>query len=393
MRNLIRNLAFLLTFTLICMAPVKAFDDERPSAVFTVNDSSDTVDVMPGDGICADNFGSCTLRAAVTEANLTTASDTITFAPDLASVINLTRGQLSITNPITIAGPGARNLTIQRTMSPNASSFRLFDITAPLEMSGVTLKNGKGTTGGAIRTTAVIILSEMAITGNQAKAGAAIYFSDTSIVSFSVVERCLINGNVASGQGGAIYTSTDTLVTIHSSTMTGNSAQQAGAIANNGWTILVNNTIVRNSARYLSQVVNTPGSKLELLNNIVGLDSGRSNSSISGSIYSHGGNIITNPAESRGWSATDILKDLDLRLGTLANNGGPTDSMAPLPDSPAIDNGVHCFTCLGLWEYRVFYDQRGYNRTVGRVDIGAVELNSVPPAIQLKTASIRPPSR
>jgi CSLREA domain-containing protein len=36
---------------------------------FTVNTTEDTVDVNPGDGICADSSGNCSLRAAIMEAN------------------------------------------------------------------------------------------------------------------------------------------------------------------------------------------------------------------------------------------------------------------------------------------------------------------------------------
>ncbi len=90
MRNLIPNSAILASFIVFLFAPVMALQDERPSAVFTVDEASDALDVVPGDGICADSVGNCTLRAAVTEANFTTAPDTITFVDDLASIINLT---------------------------------------------------------------------------------------------------------------------------------------------------------------------------------------------------------------------------------------------------------------------------------------------------------------
>jgi predicted outer membrane repeat protein len=219
----------------------------------------------------------------------------------------------------------------------------------------------------------------MAMTGNQANAGGAIYFGDLPILVDSVIERCLINGNTARGQGGAVYTSLDTWVKIRSSTLTDNNSQQAGAIANNGWTILVNNTIVRNSARFWSQLVNSPGSTFVLVNNIVGVDAGRSNGSVSGNFGSFGGNIITNSRGSSGWNSNDLLQEADPRIGNLANNGGPTDSIAPLPDSPAIDRGNSCVVffsgCDGTSDYTVLFDQRGYQRAFGRVDVGAIELN------------------
>lgn len=382
MRYLLLKSALLFAFVLLLFASALVAQDGRPSAVFTVNEASDTVDATPGDGICADSLGNCTLRAAVTEANLTAARDTINFVDGLAITITLTRGQLSITNPLTITGPGARNLTIQRTTAPNSSLFRLFDVSASTEISGVTLKNGNASTGGAIRALANIVLRDMAMTGNQANAGGAVYFSDLPILVDSVIERCLINGNTARGQGGAVYTAPDTWVKIRSSTLTDNNSQQAGAIANNGWTILVNNTIVRNSARFWSQMVNSPGSTFVLVNNIVGLDAGRSNGSVSGSFGSFGGNIITNSRGSSGWNSNDFLEEPDPHLGNIANNGGPTDSIAPLPESPAIDRGNSCVVflsgCDDTSDYNVRFDQRGYQRAFGRVDIGAIELNSVP---------------
>ncbi len=62
----------------------------------------------------------------------------------------------------------------------------------------------------------------------------------------------------------------------------------------------------------------------------------------------------------------------DLRLGALADNGGPTLTMWPQPDSPALDRGDPAFNQSGA------VDQRGRPRVAnGRTDVGAVELNPV----------------
>src|SRR5215471_6164034 len=57
------------------VAPVIAMP--LPDPTFTVNTTADTVDANPGDGICADSNGQCSLRAAVMEANATQGNDTI----------------------------------------------------------------------------------------------------------------------------------------------------------------------------------------------------------------------------------------------------------------------------------------------------------------------------
>ena len=47
------------------------------AATFVVSSTVDSVDVAPGDGVCADSLGLCTLRAAIQEANAFPGADTI----------------------------------------------------------------------------------------------------------------------------------------------------------------------------------------------------------------------------------------------------------------------------------------------------------------------------
>jgi hypothetical protein len=70
------------------------------------------------------------------------------------------------------------------------------------------------------------------------------------------------------------------------------------------------------------------------------------------------------------------------QLGPLQNNGGSTQTHAPLPGSPAIDAG-NSFGCRDQFGELLLRDQRGLRRTVdgnrdgtARCDIGAVEFGS-----------------
>ncbi len=93
-----------------------------PAITMTVNTTSDTVDVNPGNGVCADSLGYCSLRAAVMEANADPGS-TIQFAASLnGTPIVLTRtgndynansGDLDINANMTITGNGSSNTIIQ----------------------------------------------------------------------------------------------------------------------------------------------------------------------------------------------------------------------------------------------------------------------------------------
>src|SRR5205823_15034975 len=74
------------------------------------------------------------------------------------------------------------------------------------------------------------------------------------------------------------------------------------------------------------------------------------------------------------------LVGVDPRLGPLANNGGPTQTMALLPGSPALNAGSNALIPAG-----VTTDQRGsgFARVWagGTVDIGAFEVQDDPPTI------------
>ncbi len=87
-----------------------------PGRTFTVNSTADTPDATPGDTICADSQGACTLRAAITEADWDVGDDRIEFNIPGTGIpqIRLTSGLPLITSlqgTLTIDGytqPGAR---------------------------------------------------------------------------------------------------------------------------------------------------------------------------------------------------------------------------------------------------------------------------------------------
>lgn len=82
---------------------------------FLVDSEGDSVDVAPGDGVCADEFEACTLRAAIGESNAWGAPNTVEITSGLA--IELTRGglddnqnvdgDLDVRGDLTIVGNGA----------------------------------------------------------------------------------------------------------------------------------------------------------------------------------------------------------------------------------------------------------------------------------------------
>jgi CSLREA domain-containing protein len=56
---------------------------------FTVDNTGDNPDSSPGDGLCMDSLGRCSLRAAIQEANASAGLDTIAFGVDVAGVVTI----------------------------------------------------------------------------------------------------------------------------------------------------------------------------------------------------------------------------------------------------------------------------------------------------------------
>lgn len=124
------------------------------NAPIVVNDTGDSVPVLPGDGSAEDASGNITLRSAVIEANLQPGADTIelpagTFTLSLAGINEdlAQTGDLDIRDEVTIVGAGP-NLTFI-----DADTLdRIFEVLPGhrLELIGVTLLDGNAAFGGAI---------------------------------------------------------------------------------------------------------------------------------------------------------------------------------------------------------------------------------------------------
>jgi len=75
------------------------------AGTFVVDVSTDLADAAPGNGLCEDVNGDCSLRAAIQEANATPAADIISFAIPGAGIPSITTPALpALTAPVTIDG-------------------------------------------------------------------------------------------------------------------------------------------------------------------------------------------------------------------------------------------------------------------------------------------------
>ena len=183
--------------------------------------------------------GAGSLRAAIAAA---AAGDVIRFDPSLNGQDIVLASQLSVTRELGIEGPGADKIAIS-----GGNRTRIFFATAPLTLSGLTLKNGLGD-GAALyvlRARATVI--SCSFTDNSAPngVGGAIY----NPLSPLEVTNCNFSHNTAPGYGlgGVLYGSPRVTVTMTDCVFTENSADNGGAIYADGPLTLLRCNFTRNS--------------------------------------------------------------------------------------------------------------------------------------------------
>ncbi len=214
---------FLLVFTLILAfsgPPAPSY-----AASFTVDDLGDAVDVTPGDGLCETASNTCTLRAAIQEANSFPGDDvillpagtiTLSIPPDTTDD-NSASGDLDIRSTggsVTIVGMGIGNTVID-----GGGQDRIFHVKgAVVDIRDVTLQNGISDSASS------------AANSNQNGFGGAIY-NQTGTVT---IRSSHIRSNSATDDGGAIYNEFGTVNILENTTIGGPGAGDQNTATNGG---------------------------------------------------------------------------------------------------------------------------------------------------------------
>jgi hypothetical protein len=327
---------------------------------------------------------------------------TINFAATVTSPIVLTNGALTIKTNLDIEGPGPLRLTID---GNNKSSVFQTSSGVTATIAGLTIADGKAVSagginneqatltvkncniannsaffqGGGIFNKGTLTLIDSTVSNNSALQGGGLFNPPTFTMT---VANCTLSTNAA-GLGGGIYS--NGALTVTNSTLWGNSATvripntgSGGGIETNGSGIarVINCTVAGNSAEVNGGGIDTRFARIVLANTIIAGNSLTNPSAmgpdvrctIASLIPGQGYNVIGNTSGSFGWSPNNKL-NVNPLLTPLGNYGGPTQTIAILPGSPAIGTGSTALIPPG-----VVTDQRGKPRlTNGKVDIGAFQ--------------------
>jgi sugar lactone lactonase YvrE len=304
-------------------------------------------DVTDGSPNCSGGTGdTCSLRDAMNAGNSSGYAD-IAFASDLnGGTITLASALPSITGLMNLIGPGASNLTVSGNNSSSVSTVLTVDSSAAAFLYGLTVANGYApeySIGGGISNSGKLTVSTSAISNNYAIEGGGLTNSGTLTLSNSTV-----SGNSA-WYGGGIFNSYVGTVTLNNSTVVGNLAYQDGGINNAGALTVNSSSVSGNHANDGGGGIGNNGS-LTLTNSIVAGNTAPSfalYADIVGSYMDNGGNLASNNS-----SPTSTIA---INLSPLGNYGGQTQTVVPLPGSPAICAGLAANIRSG-----VTTDQRGY---------------------------------
>jgi hypothetical protein len=301
---------------------------------------------------------------------------------------------------------------------------------APLTLLSSTVSGNHAAVGGGIEAggDAGFTIQGSTISGNSAEIEAG-GLNGSVEGADGLIEGSTISGNISKEDegGAAVYADKSGSLTLRNSTVAGNVAEGNGGLGNGGGLVLGTDATGTISLQSSTVAANHAGghapfgdgggilanpSNVSLQNTIVAGNSSLNGPDVYGS-FSAAFSLIGNPSgatPSETVAASDLI-GVDPQLGLLQDNGGPTQTMALAPGSPAVNKGGGALTVDQRGDARpVIYPGVPLSSAVGAngADIGAYELaapatpvtsspstaptgTNQPPPPTMTTKSLHPP--
>ena len=334
--------------------------------IYEVNSTADT-----NDGACTlkGTGNGCTLREAISAANSAAGAEVITFQTSLTTsgpaTITLSSELPALGSDMTIAGPGANLLTVQRSTADGTPSFRIFTIHSPysVQLSDLTISNGNAsgqTNGGGVRNNGALTMRNCNVYGNSAGSagisglGAGIYSESGSVTLID----CNIGGvgpgqaNTSGATGGGIFIESGALSMTRGAIVgnTGDGLATRGIVTLNSVTIASNIETGNGGAGVFVLGGHTKIFDSLIANNIAnggdggGIRSGLGlttviNSTISGNrSIGAGGGVYNFNGQIRLFNVTVTNNRSDSDGNTFQHNGGGTSGAVLLQNSIVAGN-------------------------------------------------------
>lgn len=245
--------------------------------------------------------------------------------------------------------------------------------TARLRDSVVADNTATNLVGGVlVNDTDVLAVERTLIADNTAARAAGIRIDTTSTAT---IDRTTISGNSAATSGGGLSAEGITPLRVVNSTVSGNSAGTSGG----GFELIDSDIGVRHSTVADNTAVAGGGlapsgaTTIDLEHTIVAGNSATTGPDVAGTATTDF-SLIGSAADATLIGADNVV-GVAAGLLPLADNGGPTPTHLPAWSSPALDAGDPGIAIPPAPDV----DQRGLDRIVDVIDIGAVERNADDP--------------
>lgn len=286
--------------------------------IFQVNTTADTKDAKPGDGLCQDSTGACSLRAAIEEANQQSVAAEVRLISGVT--YSLALGYLPITKNMTVSGAFAADGTSAPNL-PNA-------ILTPSTGNRI-LEVGTYSTSSTPGIMAVLTAKNLTLQGVRLSTGAGGANAGGAVVIQDGSEFIGENINALDNEAerGAAFRNSGAL-SLRGGNISGNRCNQSqltrgGAILNGGDLELVNVSLTNNTC-----------------------DTGAAIHSAGGSVTVSGSTFANNRAYNAGAAITSIDSEVDISTSTVVENnqemgdGRPQDTTGGALNLTAWDRSV-----------------------------------------------------
>jgi CSLREA domain-containing protein len=238
------------------------------AATFAVNTTSDARDTNPGDGVCRTAANTCSLRAAIQEANAVSTADTITVpagvfslnSPDPGGYTTGTRA-LQISSNVTIRGAGSLSTVIDGQYTTRVLDIQRFarDEAFTVDISNLGIWRGSANIGGGVligrgitsNFTGVMFDANRATGGSLPQGGGMYVWGQVGQPSTTTITSSVFIRNTAV-QGGGIVNGYPSAMTLVSTKILNNTATglYGGGISSNGSLTLISSVVDGNSAGF-----------------------------------------------------------------------------------------------------------------------------------------------
>ena len=378
------------------------------AGVFVKGGTADITDCTLSNNTGAEGGGVCVLDANTVQGTATVTDCTISGDSTLGGGGGLyNAGQLKVYG--------------SKLSGDSGSGAAVLNKAGTAYLSGTTISGGSGfIDGGNLNNQygATLTLNDCTISGGTANSGGGLYNDGKATLT-----GCTISGNTASGTGGGVANGplqNKAVLILTDSTLTANTAVGGGAgLYNNGTATVTDSTFTGNFANQGTSLLASRGGGVDndgTASLVACTISGNTTTAQGGGLYNGGlgpdkmtvndsiivgntttviGNAATNDiGVGNGSDAVACSYDLvgtlglgvivggsgdipvanpsGLGLAPLGNNGGPTETMALLPGSPAIGVGSQALE-LNPQGQALTTDQRGLPLDTPKPDIGAFQ--------------------